>query len=76
MSRPTPLPWTISQLGSTDLWIEGPEGSAATEEFPKDRRVVCTFPTSGERTDMELALANAEFIVRVCNEVDEAGGGR
>lgn len=72
MTAPTPLPWTINEVASTELWIEGPEGSAATEEFPRDRQVVCFFPTSGEAEDLKVALANANLIL----EAVAGAGGR
>lgn len=45
----TKRPWRISEITDREgFWIEGPEGSAATKEYPSDRMIVRTFPLSGE----------------------------
>lgn len=68
MSAPTPRPWRISPIREEGrFWIEGPEGNAATELLPKDRRVVCDFALYGDPELDAEAWANAELIVEAAN---------
>ena len=69
MSGPTPTPWRISPIREEHrFWIEGPEGSGASELMPNDRRVVCDFAIYGDEELDAEAEANANLIVRMVNE--------
>jgi hypothetical protein len=66
MPEATPRPWKAVREGES-LWIEGPRGSAATECFPGDRRVVCDLKLYGDaKLDAETE-ANAQLIVERVN---------
>jgi hypothetical protein len=69
---PTPRPWRISPMREAGrIWIEGPEGSAASEALPKDRRVVCDFRIYGDAELDAETEANFNLIVERVN----GGGG-
>ena len=68
MIAPSPRPWRISPVREKDrFWIEGAEGSAATDQLPKDRRVVCDFTLYGDEALDAETEANAELILRAVN---------
>ena len=64
----TTTPWRISPVREEDrFWIEGPEGSGASDLLPNDRRVICDFELFGDpKLDAE-AEANASAIVEAIN---------
>ncbi len=68
MAAPTARPWRKApepEAGRT--WIEGPEGSARSDRFPKDRRIVCDFALYGDpKIDAETE-ANLDLIVDLVN---------
>lgn len=68
MAEATPRPWRVAeQIEASRIWIEGPEGSAATEKHPKDRRVICDFALyDDEYLDAETR-ANLDLIVERVN---------
>ncbi len=65
---PTPRPWRKTPEPDPDrIWIEGPEGSAKSDRFPKDRRIVCDFALYGDpKWDAETE-ANLDLIVERVN---------
>jgi len=66
VSAPTPRPWRIRREGET-IWIEGPRGSAANEQLPGNRRIVCEFRLyDDEELDAETE-ANFALIVEAAN---------
>ena len=49
MAEATARPWRVSPMREAGrIWIEGPEGSAASDMLPKDRRVICDFEIVGD----------------------------
>jgi hypothetical protein len=66
VSAPTPRPWWIRREGET-IWIEGPRGSAPSEQLPGNRRIVCEFRLyDDEELDAETE-ANFALIVEAAN---------
>lgn len=65
--EPTPRPWRIGeQIEGDRVFIEGPEGSAATDTFPKDRRIICDFALYGDpKIDGETEANMALIVERV-----------
>ena len=63
---PTPRPWSVHEDGDS-IWIEGPEGSAATEPYPFDRRVICESALFGEDELDEKTRSNMALIVELVN---------
>lgn len=62
----TPRPWAIGRLGES-LWIEGAEGSAATDTFPGDRRIVADMKLYGDAALDAETECNARLIVERVN---------
>lgn len=54
------------------IWIEGPEGSAASDRFPKDRRIVCDFQLFGDPALDAETEANLDLIVEAVNGLEVA----
>lgn len=68
MTEPTARPWRVGeQIEDGRVFIEGPEGSAATELFPKDRRIVCDFVLYGDPEIDGETEANFKLIVERVN---------
>ena len=68
---PTPRPWRRAPNPEpTRIWIEGPEGSAASETFPSDRRIVCDFALYGDDAVDAETFANMDMIVERVNGGD------
>lgn len=66
--RATPRPWRVGeQIEDGRVFIEGPEGSAATDTFPKDRRIVCDFLLYGDPQIDGETEANMALIVERVN---------
>ncbi|WP_162924330.1 hypothetical protein [Rubrobacter indicoceani] len=61
-----PRPWAIGRLGGS-LWIEGAVGSAASETFPADRRIVCDMKLYGDAELDAETERNATLIVECVN---------
>ena len=72
-ASPTRRPWRVTPHPERDrIWIEGPEGSAATGSLPADRRIVCDFALYGDpATDAETE-ANMDLIVEAVNARGDA----
>lgn len=66
MAAPTARPWAVGRLEGS-LWIEGPAGSAATETFPADRRIICDFALYGDESLDAETEANATLVVERVN---------
>lgn len=66
MTAPTVRPWKVVELDGS-LWIEGAPGSAATDPFPADRRVVCDFAFYGDASLDAETRANADLVVERVN---------
>lgn len=62
----TPRPWSVHQEGES-IWIQGPKGSAATERFPADTRIVCDFRLYGDEDLDAETEANFALIVKRVN---------
>ena len=63
----TPRPWRVGREGES-IWIEGLQGSAASERLPANRRIVCEFRLYGdEAMDVETE-ANFELIAEAVNK--------
>lgn len=70
--EPTARPWRVAeQIEDGRVFIEGPEGSAATDTFPRDRRIICDFRLYGDEALDSETEANLELIVERVN----GGGG-
>jgi hypothetical protein len=67
VSAPTPAPWKIGREGES-IWIEGPNGSGASDLLPGDRRIVCDFRLYGDATLDAETEANFNLIVERVNE--------
>lgn len=65
---PTSRPWRVSPDAERDrVWIEGPEGSAASDTLPNDRRIVCDFALYGDDALDAETFANMDLIVERVN---------
>jgi hypothetical protein len=65
-SGATPRPWSVARADET-IWIQGPKGSAAGEQLPGNRRIVCEFRLYGdEELDAETE-ANFALIFEAAN---------
>lgn len=68
---PTPRPWRVNPDGERDrVWIEGPEGSAASETLPNNRRIVCDFALYGDEALDAETSANMKLIVERVNTAE------
>lgn len=67
---PTPRPWKVEQEGDS-IWIQGPQGSAATERFPADTRIVCDFRLYGDEDLDAETEANFKLITEAVNGLEE-----
>ncbi len=68
MAAATARPWRKTPYPERDrIWIEGPEGSAASERFPKNRRIVCDFALFGDTALDAETEANMDLIVQRVN---------
>jgi hypothetical protein len=66
VSEATPRPWSVARAEET-IWIQGPKGSAASDQLPSNRRIVCEFRLYGdEELDAETE-ANFALIVEAAN---------
>lgn len=65
-ARPTPRPWAVVEDGDS-IWIEGPEGSAATDRMPLDRLVVADATLHGDEGLDGETRANFDLIVGLAN---------
>lgn len=66
--EPTPRPWRVGeQIEAGRVFIEGPEGSGASELLPNDRRIICDFPLYGDDALDGETEANMALIVERVN---------
>lgn len=74
MTEPTARPWRVGErIEQGRVFIEGPEGSAASESLPKDRRIVCDFKLYGDPEIDGETEANMALIVERANRGDDDG---
>lgn len=74
MADHTKAPWAVAGPDNEGLWIEGAKGTAVTETYPEDTRLVCSLPLYGqpeidEKTEADaMLIAASPDLLEACEE--------